>query len=587
VRAVGTALLIAQWVSGGVPFQVGGDAALAPAVSASSMAQGTDVSIPMRDGTHLAGTLWLPAGAGPFAVVMLRTAYDRTRYAGWGPYLADQGLACLNVDVRGRYGSEGTWDPLTSEAQDGQDLIAWAAAQPWCNGLVGTQGASYNAWIQLLTATRGAPHLRTMVVQVCPPDPFANLPYDHGALSIDGFIWALENAGRTETGPPPGPDYPALVASYPIAGWDTRAGVQAPWYDVWLQHWALDDFWRARSYEASLDAISVPVLLGTGWFDSDQPGCIRIFQALSRSSNAAVRDGVKLIMGPWEHSLIYQATIGELSFSPSANRDWIGLASAWFVEHLLGQGQRSGAPVEYFVMGRNEWRNADTWPPEDTRAASFYFDGGSGLTTLPVVAGSDNFEYDPADPTPFADKPAGGSWFDLFGHKPFDVTSVTHRSDVLLYATSPLTSPMAIAGPVSAEVWLSSTAEDTDVGVQLVDLTPDGRAISIQNGLSRARFRNGLDQPAPLVPGEPTKIMVDLWSTAYEFEPGHRIGALVSSAQLPAFDASRNLYDDLATGTASQPATQTIYRGGGYASRLILDVLQERSPRRVLKVVPP
>jgi putative CocE/NonD family hydrolase len=131
-----------------------------------------------------------------------------------------------------------------------------------------------------------------------------------------------------------------------------------------------------------------------------------------------------------------------------------------------------------------------------------------------------------------------------------------------------------------AEIWLTSTAEDTDVGVELLDLTPDGRAITIQNGMTRARFRDGYEAPVPLPPGEAARIVVDLYSTAYEFAPGHRMAALVASAQQPAFDAHRNRWDDLASGTAMEPATQTVHRGGAHASRLLLYVLHEAQPPR-------
>ena len=133
----------------------------------------------------------------------------------------------------------------------------------------------------------------------------------------------------------------------------------------------------------------------------------------------------------------------------------------------------------------------------------------------------------------------------------------------------------AQVGPISAVIHLSSSAPDTDIGAQLVDITPDGRLIAIQNGLSRVRFRDGYDTPAPLAPGEIAAIEVDLWSSAYEFDTGHRIGVLISSAQFPCMDAHRNLYDDLSRGTKTALATQTVHLGGSHASKLVVHRLIE------------
>lgn len=551
---------------------------------AAAMAAAETVSIPMRDGVSLAGTLWRPPGVGPFATVVLRTPYNRAAYSGWSLLLTSRGLAYLTVDVRGRYASGGTWEPLLHEGEDGQDVIAWVGRQSWSNGKVGTQGGSYDAWVQLLAASRGVPGLTAMTLLVAPPDPFENIPFDNGAYFSSTLFWSASNRGRAMQDLDPLTDWPAILASYPLNRWDDLAGTPVPWLDEWLANWRLNDFWRERSYEAGWEKMTVPALHVTGWFDRDQPGCIRTFQALSRHPQEAVRKGQKLIVGPWMHTLEYLASWGELTFPINAERDLLTLMLTWMEIHLKGSGQRPGAPVEYYLMGRNEWRQAVSWPPEDTVETSLFLAPGGRLEHQHPLAGRASYRYDPADPTPLADPVPAEQWGLTLGHVPLDAAGVATRADVLLFATDPLPRALAIAGPVRVELTFASTTEDTDMGAQLVDLTPDGRAITVTHGLSRARFRDGYANPIPLAPGVPVKLDIDLWSTAYELASGHRLGVLISSAQAPAFDAHRNFFDDLASGTARQPATQTVHFGGETASRVVVHVLRPtRPPRRGLR----
>lgn len=553
---------------------------MALAGDAAAVAAAETVSIPMRDGVSLAGTLWRPSGPGPFPTVVLRTPYDRTAYAGWSRLITSRALAYLTVDVRGRYASGGNWEPLLHEGEDGQDVIAWVARQPWSNGKVGTQGGSYDAWVQLLAASRGVPNLAAMTLLVAPPDPFENIPFDNGAYFSSTLFWAVSNRGRTMQDLDPLTDWPAIIASYPLDRWDDLAGTPVPWLDGWLANWRFNEFWRERAYEAGWENMTVPALHVTGWFDRDQPGCIRTFQALSRHREEAVRNGQKLIVGPWMHTLEYLPSWGELSFPSDAERDLLGLMLTWMETHLKGSGQRPGAPVEYYLMGRNQWREAASWPPEDTVETSFFLAPGGRLERQRPLPATASYRYDPADPTLLADPQPPELWGLTLGHVPLDAAGVAGRADVLLFASDPLPAPLAIAGPVHVELTFSSTAEDTDMGAQLLDLTPDGRAIALTHGLSRARFREGYENPVPLIPGAPARLDVDLWSTAYELAPGHRLGVLVSSAQVPAFDAHRNLFDDLATGTARQGATQTVHLGGEAASRLVVHILRPTRPAR-------
>jgi putative CocE/NonD family hydrolase len=576
-----TLLAIAQAAGSDSPWQPL-PPVLTPPADAATKAAARLETIPMRDGVGLAASLWLPYGAGPHPVVICRTPYDRTEYSGWAQMLTLRGIAFLSVDVRGRYDSEGEWEPVVHEGKDGQDVIAWAAAQGWCNGRIATFGGSYDAWVQLLAASRGTPELDAMVLLVAPADPFENIPYDNGGYYVGFSFWAAENRGRTVDPLTEMVDFLGIFASYPINRWDDLLGRPAPWLDRWLASWQLDQYWLDRSYEPGLDRVTQPSLLITGWFDRDQPGCIRTFQTLRRHPDASVREGQKLILGPWMHYLTYLPTWGELSFPENAEIDLERVLLDWLLSQLTGDGERPGAPVDYYLMGRNVWLTADQWPPSTSRLQSFYLAVDGSLPTGLTEAATASYVYDPSDPTPLVSPLDSHDLGYLFGHVPLDASGVIERADTLLFASELLVKPLAIAGPVTAEIYISSSAEDTDVAAQLLDLTPDGRAITIQHGLSRVRFRNGYDSPEPLLPGQVEMITIDLWSIAYEVAAGHRIGLLVSSAQFPAFDAHRNRFDNLATGTEWSIATQTVHMGTENPSRLLLPVLNP--PRRLRRV---
>jgi putative CocE/NonD family hydrolase len=541
-----------------------------------------EVRIPMRDGIELAGDLFLPQGPGPFPVVVTRTPYDREpNDAVRAPAFTAAGVALLSVSVRGRYDSGGEWDPRVHEGEDGQDLLAWTDAQEWCNGGIATMGGSYDGMVQLYTAALGAPELDAMAPLLTAPDPFENLPFDNGTFMAPFLLWAVTNRGRQQESPPNVTlsQLFQIFQSYPINRWDDELGRPTPWLDTWLEHWQLDEYWRDRSYEAGLVNVQVPTLLMSGWFDGNQPGSIRVFQALRDHPAEAVRQGLKFVVGPYLHGSGYLESLGELHFPGNAQRDGVGTRNRWLIDQLTGAGEHSGPRMDYYLMGRNVWLETDRWPPSETRPWTFYLSANGGLQAGMPESATESYLYDPSDPTPIVSPLPLADLTPTVGHMPNEVSGVVQRADTLLFATRPLTRPFAIAGPVTATVFLSSTAEDTDVGGQLVDLTPDGRTISLQHGLSRVRFRSSYAEPAPLAPGEIAEVYVDLWSTAYEFAAGHRIGLLVSSAQWPAFDAHRNLYDDLASGTDWQTATQTIHLGAEHPSRLLVHVLTPRYRR--------
>jgi putative CocE/NonD family hydrolase len=223
--------------------------------------------------------------------------------------------------------------------------------------------------------------------------------------------------------------------------------------------------------------------------------------------------------------------------------------------------------VVYYLMGANEWRAADAWPLPDAPPVPYYLGAGGTLGTAePVQSEPDRYTYDPHDPTPTV----GGSIVSYtFPPGSVDVSEVQRRPDVLTFTTEPLAEDVDVAGPLRLVLYAASSAVDTDFAGRLSDVFPDGRAIQLQNGVLRARYRG--EEPALLEPGEVVRLEVDMWATANRFKAGHRIRLDVSSADFPRFDRNTNL-----GGAEGEPvaAEQTIYHDPERPSHLLLPVMQ-------------
>ena len=155
----------------------------------------------------------------------------------------------------------------------------------------------------------------------------------------------------------------------------------------------------------------------------------------------------------------------------------------------------------------------------------------------------------------------------------YDQRPVEDRADVLVYSTEPLDADTEVTGPVSAELYVSSSAVDTDFTAKLVDSHPDGFARNLADGILRLRYRNSFERAEPLVPGEIYKIHIDLWATSNLFRKGHRIRLEISSSNFPRYDRNLNTGEELLTGWRMVAANQTVYHDPDHPSALILPIV--------------
>ena len=557
--------------------------------AAAQVQQQLDLRIPMRDGVELSANLWLPDGSGPHPTVLVRTPYIKAneRYPQLGKQYADRGYAFIVQDARGRGDSDGSFDFFFADAEDGYDTIEWIARQPWSNGRVGMVGGSYLATVQWLAARAGAPNLVCMIPQAPAADYFDELPYIGGAWLMKWSLdWINGTSGRTAQGPVTGAtDWEAVYAHRPLITMDDAMGRDMPLYNDFLGHSTRDAYWdRILFKDEDFAAIDLPVLVFTGWFDADQPGTMRYWKGMRDHSPGAGKQHI--IIGPWDHGQAISGgdlSLGEFRFTPESVVDVQAVHLDFFDYCLAGGRSTPERPrARVYVMGSNEWREFDEYPPAEVEPQSLYLSSGGAANSMagdgqlswnpPGEAPPDRYAYDPQNPVP---SDIGGA------AQGIDQRPIERRHDVLVYTSEVLDSPVEIIGAVEAIIHAATDGLDTDFTAKLVDVHPDGRALKLgwwDAAAIRARYRNGFEAEELLTPGQEEEYRIKLGHIGHTFLPGHRIRLEVSSSAYPFFAPNPNTGNPVATDTEWRVAQQTVFHDAGRPSRLILPVM----PRRVI-----
>lgn len=539
-----------------------------------------DARVPMRDGTLLSADIYRPRTSGRFPVLLLRTPYLKNGDGALatGRYFAERGYVLVWQDVRGRGDSDGVFVPYRNEGRDGYDTIEWCAAQPWSDGNVGTLGGSYLGRVQWLAALEHPPHLRAMVVTVCPSDPFVEWPT--GTNGLQHLCWLHMTSGRTMQNTD-AVEWSRVYEHLPLETMDERTGRSLPQWREELQHERLDDYWRAICYQDKFDQIDLPILHISGWYDDEQIGTPLNFRGMvARGASPQARAGQRLLMGPWGHQITGVTSMGEVDFGPDALLNLAATQLRWFDHWLKGMPNGVGeeAPVRIFVMGANIWRAEPAWPIERAQTTRYYlrsggransrYGDGALATEPPGAEPADSYCYDPARPFPFLTEPTSAQ---IGGAD--DYAAAQRRDDVLVYMTPPLARDTEVTGPIVVELYAASSAPDTDFMAMLLDVHPSGFVQRLCDGVVRARYRDGLAAPALIEPGRAYRYTIDCWNTAQLFKQGHRICLQISSSAFPKYDRNLNTGESLASGTRMAVAQQTIFHDAEHPSCLVLPIV--------------
>jgi putative CocE/NonD family hydrolase len=520
-----------------------------------------NLRVPMRDGTVLLADHYMPRNGRSAPTLLVRSPYCRANAFAWlfaRPF-AERGFQVLIQSTRGTFGSDGEFNAFRNEQHDGLDTIAWMQQQPWFAGAFATMGASYLGHVQWALAAGAGPQLKALSLQITAAT-IRNLVYPGQSLGVDTALTWIQQVGHQEESFWRGVlglrrrrrEMRAAALNLPLREADVLvAGRPVPFYRDWLEHSAPDDpWWEPVDFQDAADQIAAPVLLIGGWYD--------IFLPYQLADYARLRQAGKqpfLTIGPWAHT------------SPPLFGAITRETLAWMRTHLLGRaGLLRAAPVRVFVMGSKRWAEYPDWPPPGYPAQRWFLQPARGLATEPPATGSpaaaspDRYRYDPAQPTPSI---GGSSLSQNSGAK--DNRAIEARQDVLVYTSPVLERDLEVVGPVSAELYFTSSREHTDVFVRLCDVDPKGRSINITDGLVR------------LAPGGPEvgadgiwRVQVPLWDTAHCFKRGHRIRVQVAGGSHPRYARNPGSGEPLGTATTLVAADHAVYHDLEHPSAIIL-----------------
>ncbi len=548
-----------------------------------------DVSVPMRDGVNLAADIYLPAEDGLFPVLLSRTPYDKQRGEREATFYAQHGYAVVLVDSRGLYASGGEWRPYVDEGRDGYDTQSWIGEQPWCSGRIGMFGTSYPGFTQLLPAPYRSPHVKALVPVAAQSDNFGSIWSTDGLYHLaTALSWGTRQEAIATGQSMPAVNWMRVMRQLPLASAMDHVGVHSSFVADTLSHDRYDEFWRQMSVRHQYAQMDVPALHVTGWYDDLTAETLRNYvgmRDLSRSEHA--RRWQRLLIGPWGHGVRTDPEYGDIDFGDTMAIDMRAYHLRWFDYHLKGiaNGLDAEAPVRIFVMGDNVWRDEQEWPLSRARpmelflrsdgAANTRFGDGELDLAPPGNEPPDQYVYDPRHPVPtYGGHGCCGAGLTPAG--PLDQRVTQQRQDLLVYTTEPLAEDIEVTGAAEVRLFLSTDVVDTDVFATVSDVYPDGRAILITEGGMRTRFRDSLEHPTLLTPGETYEIRIRLWETSNVFKQGHRIRLHISSSNFPRFNRNLNSGKPLAEETESdiRVAMQTILHDGDHPSVVILPVIR-------------
>jgi uncharacterized protein len=526
-----------------------------------------NIRIPMSDGIFLVADHYMPKKHGRYPTVLIRLPYGRNHHLsayGWlqefeAQRFAERGYHVIVQDVRGRFDSQGSFNPFFNEHDDGLVTIEWIKRQPWFDGRLGAWGGSYLGLVQWafaadsedLTAFMPIVTGSNMYDIVYPGEAF-DLGLALRWMSIlkslhdrkyQSTVWAYDTWSSIEKTINP------VLDHLPVKELDQLVvGEQVPYFQDWLAHDEPDDpLWEDVLASVRLDQVTAPAHFIGGWFDFFLNAMLQDYRALRDNGQHP-----RLTIGPWTHFNINYSFIG------------IKAGLQWFEEQLHGNLPDSPAdPVQVYVMGAKTWRGFSDWPPPARETAYYLQPEGRLQTIMPAVQDAyDTYDYDPADPTPAV----GGTIFGPWHAGMFDNSALESRDDVLVFTTPPLKHDIDVIGPVRLKLYASTSLETTDFVGRLCDVRADGRSWNVCDGLYRI-------QPGSHADNGIHRVDVDMWATAYRFKRGHRIRLQVSSGAHPRWMRNLGTTHPLPENTKYCVAHQRIYHDKAHPSALYLPIV--------------
>ena len=491
--------------------------------------------ITLRDGTILAARRWVAEDAEqhpvPAVFEFLPYRIDNTgaRDSGRYGYLAARGIAGVRVDMRGSGNSTGILpDEYTAtELSDACEVIAWIAAQPWCNGSVGMTGISWGGFNSLQVAALRPPALKAIISACSTDDRYADdVHYFGGALTIDNFYWASYMFSRSAR-----PPDPAVVGPAWRAMWLERMERTPRFAESWSSHQRRDAFWKHGSVCEDWSAIRVPVYLVGGLADDYRRAIFRMLEHLQVPRRA--------ILGPWGHVWPHLGSpgpaIGFLEEEVKWWDHWLnGAATDVMDGPMLRAWMREPVDEPYGILEldvaerRGRWVGEPVWPSPNVKESRLY--PSSDLTLVGAV---------PSSSATLRHRSPAYVGIDI-GRRLTPEQS-TNDGASLTFTGPALIDRVEILGLPALYLDVAADQPLAHVAVRLCDIAPDGRSELVTMGLLNLTHRESDEQPTKLTPGSRYRVRIEMLATSHAFVPGHRIRVGVSSALWRAWPSPREV----------------------------------------------
>ena len=584
------------------------------------------VTVPMRDGATLSTDLYFPeAKTEQLPTILIRTAYNKGRgrepgsaEGGILSRFIEEGYAVAVQDMRGRFESEGVYRPATVDRDDAYDTVTWLAEQPWSDQKVATYGCSYHGDVQVVLASTRHPNHVAALPMASTTGYYAEgrpwIAYDGGVFELAQTAgWFSGSGSKIYYGPPPwvdraewfrsdaaklfrtGPErarseYEANLPTLPIIDILRKSGLPPSDYEDFVSNNPEGAYFKNLDWVGQSDRFDVPAIFIDSWYDYGPAETLQLFNLFQKNAvSGEARDNQFVIIAPTTHCGYTRATeqtiVGERDLG-DARLDFEDMYLRWYERWLKGvdNGVTDMPKVQYYLMGKNEWRSSETWPLPDTEYRKFYLhsDGransrygdGSLSRSLPGDQPADRFVYDPATPVPTLGGQTCCTGMNSAAGA-YDQSNIEMRNDVLVYTSEPLEEGIEVTGQLEVVLYVGSSVKDTDFTAKLVDVYPDGKAYNIQGGALRMRYREGFDKKLLMEEGEVYEIRLDLHATSNYFGPGHRIRLDISSSNFPRWDRNLNTGGNNYDETEWIVAENTAHHTAAYPSHVVLPVISQ------------
>nr|QEO74562.1 hypothetical protein [uncultured bacterium] len=579
-----------------------------------------EAMIPMRDGVRLHTLIFTPRNAREALPILLRrTPYgadvidERFINRRYKEFVRD-GYIFVIQDIRGRYRSEGRFmmmrpprdrtDPQSfDESTDAYDTIDWLVRNAGRNnGRVGVFGVSYDGWLAAVATIEAHPALKASSPQAPMTDTYLGDDFFHNGAFRQSMSYEYVKLMETTKGKTlstfDGDAYDWYLGLGSLSRLTEEFQGKLPTWNAFVEHPNYDDYWKARGAQRYLAETAVPTLVVGGWWDQeDFYGALATYEALEKHDD---ENQNFIVLGPWNHGGWKQnfgRTLGDLDFGSSTGLYFRSHVQApWFAYYLKDKGRLKQPEALTFQAGSNRWVSYDSWPPRDTVARDLFLQSGHKLSFEKPAPGEgrefESYVSDPAAPVPFRKRPIEAMNNEAEEETGWDTWLVQDqrflqgRTDVVSWQTEVLDRDLTISGNVVAHLVASTTGTDSDWVVKLIDVYPDaspaggktdGYQLMVVGEIFRGRFRESLETPKPLVPGEVNEYSFNLHGSNYCFKKGHRLMVQVQSTWFPLYDRNPQTFVEnifKAEPSDYRAATQRVYQSARYPSRVTLPVVK-------------